>query len=164
MNVANLFTLLRLVLAPFAYSVGLFGEAWVFGVIYGVGVFTDAIDGSVARLRKEGSKWGSTLDTIADVAFFPSSLCVFRFFPVLTAVEAVLLGVILILLVILLVMMASYRAWSLPHLMSTKAATGILNVFVLVTVFAQFYAWLFYLMLAAWCVAAGNKMVQMVRA
>lgn len=164
MNLANTFTLLRLILAPFAYGAGLFGNALVFGVIYSIGVFTDTIDGSVARLRKEGSKWGSTLDTIADIAFFPSSLCVFRFFPVLTTVETVLLGVVLILLVILLVMMAAYHAWSLPHLLSTKAATGILNVFVLVTVFVQFYSWLFYLMLAAWSVATGHKIVQMVRA
>lgn len=164
MNLANKLTWLRLILAPFAYATGLMGERFIFGVVYFIGVFTDTIDGSVARYRKEGSKWGSALDTIADIAFFPSALCSIRFFPELARRDFLLLGAVIILLLVLFICIAIKNTWSLPHLFSTKAATGALNVFVLMTVFVGFNVWLFYLMLASLVLASAQKLAQVVQA
>lgn len=62
----NMLTILRFVLIPFVFVfLGL--EMWNIGVpLFLFAAFTDALDGSVARLRNQITEWGSFYDPIAD--------------------------------------------------------------------------------------------------
>jgi len=64
--VANALTLSRLILTP-VFIVCFISEIkmWSF-VIFCVASFTDLIDGTVARMLRQHSKWGALLDPIAD--------------------------------------------------------------------------------------------------
>lgn len=65
-GVANTLTLLRIVCIPIFvvfYAVHEHGAALI---IFGLASFTDLIDGTIARLRKENSFLGAVLDPIAD--------------------------------------------------------------------------------------------------
>lgn len=62
----NHVTVLRFLLTPFVVW-GLAIEAYAWSIPFFLLVaFTDVIDGSLARLRKQVTEWGSTYDPIAD--------------------------------------------------------------------------------------------------
>lgn len=65
-NIANVLTVTRLILTPFFIACFVADvKLWAF-VIFCVASFTDLIDGTVARLQGQHSKWGALLDPIAD--------------------------------------------------------------------------------------------------
>ena len=62
----NMITIFRFVLIPFVF-IFLALEMWNIGVpLFLFAAFTDALDGSVARLRNQITEWGSFYDPIAD--------------------------------------------------------------------------------------------------
>lgn len=62
----NHFTVLRLLLTPFVLWF-LITQQYSIGVpLFFVAAFTDAIDGSLARLRRQITEWGTIVDPIAD--------------------------------------------------------------------------------------------------
>jgi len=62
----NMITVLRFILVPIVF-VFLALEMWNIGVpLFMFAAFTDALDGSVARLRNQITEWGSFYDPIAD--------------------------------------------------------------------------------------------------
>lgn len=66
LTVANILTLLRLVLVPFFVASFVMGF-WPWSLVFfSVAAFTDMIDGTVARLLKQPSKGGAVLDPMAD--------------------------------------------------------------------------------------------------
>lgn len=65
-TIANILTLLRLVLAPVFVFFFVRGEQMPAFAVFCVAGFTDLIDGSVARILKQPSKGGALLDPLAD--------------------------------------------------------------------------------------------------
>ncbi|NQV11959.1 CDP-alcohol phosphatidyltransferase family protein, partial [Candidatus Uhrbacteria bacterium] len=62
----NHVTVLRFLLTPFAIW-GIAIEAWAWAIPFFIAVaFTDVIDGSLARVRKQVTEWGTVFDPIAD--------------------------------------------------------------------------------------------------
>ncbi len=62
----NHFTILRLILTPIILYL-LFFENYAWGVpLFFIAAMTDMIDGSLARLRKEITDWGTFYDPLAD--------------------------------------------------------------------------------------------------
>jgi CDP-diacylglycerol---glycerol-3-phosphate 3-phosphatidyltransferase len=62
----NHVTMLRFLLTPLVLGL-LYSEQYVFGVpLFILAAFTDAIDGSLARVRKQITPWGIFFDPIAD--------------------------------------------------------------------------------------------------
>lgn len=82
-NIANMLTISRLVLAPFFVAAFLTGHHAAAFVIFCVAGFTDLIDGSVARFLKQPSKSGALLDPLADKLLVESCFCVLAVFGVL---------------------------------------------------------------------------------
>lgn len=72
-NVANMLTVLRLILAPIFVTCFIAGWKETAFVIFCVAAFTDLIDGTVARLLGQPSKYGAILDPIADKLLMQSS-------------------------------------------------------------------------------------------
>ncbi len=62
----NHFTIARMVLTPVVLAL-LFFEVYDYGVpLFIIVTFTDAIDGSLARWRRQITKWGTFYDPVAD--------------------------------------------------------------------------------------------------
>ena len=73
MTVANVLTTMRLFLVPvFVYFFAVNNREWAF-IIFCVAAGTDLIDGTVARLMKQSSRWGAILDPLADKLMFVSA-------------------------------------------------------------------------------------------
>ena len=73
MTVANALTMMRLLLVPvFVYCFAV-GERQCAFIVFCVAAGTDLIDGTVARLLKQDSRWGAILDPIADKLLFVST-------------------------------------------------------------------------------------------
>jgi len=66
-TVPNVLSMLRLLLVPpLAYLILIDGpKTWIFGLA-GAAIFTDWIDGKVARWSKSVSEWGKVLDPLSD--------------------------------------------------------------------------------------------------
>ena len=65
-NLANLFTLLRLALVPFVVSDIIFGFHFRALVLFFIAAVTDVIDGAIARSSDATTQSGAYLDPIAD--------------------------------------------------------------------------------------------------
>ena len=62
----NQITVFRFFAIPFIAALFLLNE-YLFGtIVFAVATFTDALDGALARTRREISEWGSTYDPLAD--------------------------------------------------------------------------------------------------
>ncbi len=66
LNVANLFTLLRLLLVPFVIQAILAGRHAMAVALFAVAAFTDILDGAAARRLGTATQAGAYLDPIAD--------------------------------------------------------------------------------------------------
>lgn len=83
LTVANMLTILRLVLTPFFVAAFLLGHGKAAFVIFCVAGFTDLIDGSVARLLNQRSKGGAILDPLADKILMQSCFLLLTIFNLL---------------------------------------------------------------------------------
>ncbi len=73
----NHLTVLRFLLTPFVLVV-LWQEQWLFTLIlFLLTAFTDVLDGSLARLRKQITVWGTIADPIADKLLIGSVSLIF---------------------------------------------------------------------------------------
>ena len=66
LNVANLFTLLRLVLVPFVIQAIIEGRHFLALVLFALAAVTDILDGAAARHLRTATAEGAYLDPIAD--------------------------------------------------------------------------------------------------
>ncbi len=65
-------TLSRLVLTPVLWVLALIGERPLLGILVAVAGFTDILDGFLARRLGRTSRWGSQLDSVADMVLVAS--------------------------------------------------------------------------------------------
>ncbi len=73
----NHITILRFFLIPFVLR-ALYLEQWVLGLgLFLFAAFTDALDGSLARLRKQITPWGTVADPVADKLLIGSVVILF---------------------------------------------------------------------------------------
>ena len=73
-NTANIITFLRIPCAIIILINGKFN--YLFYLLFLLGSFTDSIDGAIARKYNLQSRFGSILDSVADIFFFGSALYV----------------------------------------------------------------------------------------
>lgn len=76
MTVANALTSMRIVLVPVFLYCFVVGDRKCAFVVFCVAAGTDLIDGTVARLMNQSSRWGAILDPMADkLMFFAAFVC-----------------------------------------------------------------------------------------
>ena len=66
MNVPTLLSLCRLAAAPVAVAIALAGQRDAFFILVILSLFTDLVDGPIARMLHQDSHAGARLDTVAD--------------------------------------------------------------------------------------------------
>ncbi len=66
--VPNILSISRIIMAPMMVMAAFLGSQRGFTFLYGASLFTDAIDGFLARRLHAESKWGATLDSRGDLA------------------------------------------------------------------------------------------------
>jgi len=72
MTVANLLTSMRIILVPVFLYCFIVGDRGCAFTVFCIAAGTDLIDGTVARLMKQMSRWGAILDPMADKLMFVS--------------------------------------------------------------------------------------------
>ena len=82
-TVADLLTSLRLILLPFFVYYFLKGEGYTAVIIFAVAGITDLVDGTIARLLNQPSKFGAVLDPVADKLLMATCFCCLTFVDVL---------------------------------------------------------------------------------
>lgn len=73
MTVANILTSMRILLVPVFLYCFINGDRQCAFIVFCVAAGTDLIDGTVARLMKQISRWGAILDPMADKLMFVSA-------------------------------------------------------------------------------------------
>jgi CDP-diacylglycerol--glycerol-3-phosphate 3-phosphatidyltransferase len=71
-NIPNLLSMVRLVVVPFEFWFAWNGERIPFLSLLGLALFTDSIDGAIARRLKQDSILGARLDSLGDMATYVS--------------------------------------------------------------------------------------------
>jgi cardiolipin synthase (CMP-forming) len=132
-NVPNTLTVLRLLLVPcilWTFSAGSFGLACVLFIIAGA---TDFLDGVIARMLDQRTKFGATLDPIADKCLMSGIFLVFGALGVVSwKVVAVVFGRDLYIFLAALVLMAAKHVREFPPSQLGKASTLMQFIFIAV--------------------------------
>ena len=88
-NIPNILSGFRLIAAPFLLLFALIGQHNLFLVLLAISLFTDSIDGFIARKFKADSEYGAKLDSWGDLAtYLLVPLCAYRLWPDILKREA----------------------------------------------------------------------------
>jgi phosphatidylglycerophosphate synthase len=69
---ADMLTLVRIVALPPLWALAYLGQSVYLGIGLGIAGLTDVLDGPVARVTRRSSKYGSQLDSVADLLLMGS--------------------------------------------------------------------------------------------
>lgn len=72
-NIPNILSLFRIIAAPFLLLVGWFGMVNLFYILFGLMLFSDALDGIIARILDQTSELGARLDSYGDILTYLST-------------------------------------------------------------------------------------------
>ncbi len=135
--IINGITLYRLISAPLLLLVIILGRQDVFRILLALSLFTDAIDGFLARRFKVTSRFGARVDSIADdLTMAAAIVAIILFHP--SFLEHELAFVIPVFVVYLLQMIAALLRYKAPtsfHTYSAKTATILQGIFLLLFFF-----------------------------
>ena len=73
LNIPNILSLFRIAAAPFLLLTGWFGIPEGFFILFGLMLFSDALDGYVARKTDQTSELGARLDSYGDIVTYLST-------------------------------------------------------------------------------------------
>ena len=118
-TIPNTLSVSRIVLLPLLYALLALGLRFPFMIAYAVIGATDAFDGIVARRLKQTSELGKTLDSVADLFYYLSSLVfIYFWFPYIVNENVILLVGFFV--VFLLSFIVSWVKIGKPILMHTQ--------------------------------------------
>jgi CDP-diacylglycerol--glycerol-3-phosphate 3-phosphatidyltransferase len=122
----NLLSAFRLVAAPVLLLLALQGHREAFLWLLAVAFFTDAIDGTLARLTGQASRFGAMLDSWADVAVYAAvAVSMLLLWPGLVRQEGIAFGAIVASFVIpALVGLLRFRRFTSYHTRLVKVAVA----------------------------------------
>ena len=130
LTIPNLLSGFRLIAAPFLLCIAWFGHHNMFLVLLAISLFTDSIDGFIARRLKVASEIGSKLDSWGDMAtYLTLPLCAWWLWPEILRREA--LYVILVLAAFVSPLIAGFLKYrSLPsyHTWAAKISAVLISV------------------------------------
>jgi len=73
-NIPNMLSLFRIIVAPFLLLSGWLGMPTLFFTLFGLMLFSDVLDGIIARAWDQTSKLGAKLDSYGDIVTYLSTL------------------------------------------------------------------------------------------
>lgn len=122
----NLLSAFRLVAAPVLLLLALQGHREAFLWLLAVAFFTDAIDGTLARLTGQASRFGAMLDSWADVAVYAAvAVSMLLLWPDLVREEGIAFGAVVASFVVpALVGLLRFRRFTSYHTRLVKVAVA----------------------------------------
>ncbi|MGD8275274.1 MAG: CDP-alcohol phosphatidyltransferase family protein [Thiohalocapsa sp.] len=122
----NLLSAFRLVAAPVLLLLALQGHREAFLWLLAVAFFTDAIDGTLARLTGQASRFGAMLDSWADVAVYAAvAVSMLLLWPGLVREEGIAFGAVVASFVVpALVGLLRFRRFTSYHTRLVKVAVA----------------------------------------
>ena len=73
-NIPNFLSLYRLLSFPFVMYLAMNGNEWLFAIFLIINLFTDSLDGIIARTFRLQTELGARLDAFADVGMYISAI------------------------------------------------------------------------------------------
>jgi len=116
MNLPNFLTTARIAITPFVYYAGITLERELFILLFLLGGLTDVLDGWLARYMGVESDWGTNLDTIADLIFFPTVALIYFFVPEIFTNWPIIVGII-----------ALFFSWNYCRIYTRNLSSSTLN-------------------------------------
>jgi cardiolipin synthase len=144
-NISNALSLYRLAAAPVAILVAFEGMRTVFVVLILISLFTDLIDGVLARWLKQETWIGARLDALADSGTLAATIIgalVFETEAIMTNIGW-LVAALACLALATLVTLVKFGKLPAFHLYSFKATDVVLTVFFVVLFLYGFVKWLY---------------------
>lgn len=147
MNLPNIISTFRIVAAPVMWWFLYTGNQQFFVWLLTAALFSDLIDGVIARKLHQVSKLGSILDSYGDSLTILSGIAgIIRFnFELLGQHIFIIVFVVLLHIIQLLLSLWRYKKPSSFHTYSAKIAALCVGLFILVTLHYTFVPWLFYI-------------------
>ncbi|MGH7551615.1 MAG: CDP-alcohol phosphatidyltransferase family protein [Longimicrobiales bacterium] len=162
LNVPNALSLLRLILVALVWIAALAGQRILVAIGIAIAGATDVADGIVARSTGTSTRFGSQLDSIADISLMASTLAWLIILRPTFLLEnwlliAIWLGVAVLTLAVGWV---RFRKVADLHLYSAKAAATVSYAFVIYLLFADSYErWMVYTVFAVCLLATAEALV-----
>lgn len=147
LSIADSITITRLLASPIVIITTLLYLKNLTGYIVAIALFTDLVDGQLARLLKSKSETGTKLDSIADGAiFFTSVFSVIWFFTDFVIMHWIWIAVIFAIYFFQIgYALIRYGRISTFHKYSAKMASFPIGIFIVTSYFIGPVEWLFYL-------------------
>jgi CDP-diacylglycerol--glycerol-3-phosphate 3-phosphatidyltransferase len=157
-NVPNILSFYRLLSFPFLLWIAIAGNEKLFAILLVINLFTDILDGLIARLFKLQTEFGARLDSIADVGTYILAITGIALFK---AVEfgphmisfSVFLGLFFLSNLISLI---KFRRFPSLHLYSWKIGGYIQGLFFVLLFISDFYTAYYYFMIV-WGILAFSE-------
>lgn len=154
----NLLSAFRLAASPLLIASGVSGATGVFAVVLGAALFTDAIDGVLARWRRQVTAFGARLDSAADLAlYFSTPVAMLLLYPALRTDERVTTAAVALAYAVPITAgFIRFRRLTSYHTRLAKIAAVLLSVGCLAWIVAE-TAWLLRIAASALVVAAIDE-------
>lgn len=165
LNVPNAISLYRLLVFPVILFMALTNRESTYVVLLCISLVSDALDGSIARRFNLQTKFGASLDNLADICTYAMAvlgLFVFKW----TDIEPHAFILYLFFgLFILSYIVAFARFGKIPglHLYSAVSAGYVQSVFFFILFVFGFYTWMFYLVMVWGIIAYIEKILVLLR-
>ncbi len=146
MNVPNALSFYRLIMFPVILALGIAGNEKLFVILICINLVSDILDGNIARLFNLQTRFGATLDNIADIGtYFLALYGIFRFRWEELQPHVFLLYIFLAIFIASYIV-SFYRFGKIPglHIYSAVSAGYFQGIFFFVLFVWGFYTWMYY--------------------
>ncbi len=133
-NIPNLFSLFRIIAAPFLLISGWLGMPTLFFTLFGLMLLSDVLDGIIARALDQTSKLGAKLDSYGDIVTYLSTpLAVWWLWPDIIKEEIVyIITAIIIYILPAFFSLAKFRQLASYHTWTAKASAVLMSAGVII--------------------------------
>lgn len=160
-NVPNLLSLYRLLISPYILYLALTGQENLYAVFICISLISDVLDGNIARFFRLQTRFGASLDNIADIFTY-----VLAFIGIFTFKAEEMMTVIVPFSIFLGVLILSYivafaRFKKVPgmHLYLAVSSGYAQGIFIFVLFAFGFKEWLFYFSIILGIIAYTEKII-----
>jgi len=154
-NIPNFLSLYRLLSFPFVMYLAMNGNEWLFAIFLITNLFTDSLDGIIARTFRLQTELGARLDAFADVGMYISAITGVFVFKTTDFAEHLLSLYIYIGTFVssIVVSLLKFKRFPSLHLYSSKIGGYFQGIFFIVLFVCGFYA-MFYYFVIIWAILA----------
>lgn len=143
-NIANIISALRLILSPIIIYLLMRGSFGLAASLYMLGLFTDVVDGYIARSLKTATEFGKNWDPITSVVLFYSVSFTLAFLGYIPWLYPILIGVYSFIAIFLIRISTNENFNSVLEKLNTFIGAGIGDLglgLILVNLFCHEYLW-----------------------